>query len=333
MGRKIFTGQKDVFEIDPGDSPLTFGRASILWLAFDSSKTQVCVKAFRREYVRGKNPIEFVNEILARQNLLHPNILPILDRGAAGEVGNEETFIVLPYCRGGSLRDMMRERDFISPETFFPILEQVSSALDFSHVRGVIHGDIKPENILFLDIERSHVCLADFGMARLIPITEEVSSAEFSGAGSSAYLSPEQISRNQQSPLSDVYSLATVAYEALAGHLPFDTSAPPFWQMFAKIEGKVIHPRQANPRLEASISEGLVRSLDPKPESRPVTAGQMSKLLQGQLSLAELRGPKEHSGFWGSLPLGQRVALTFAIIGAIVAIATFFIKVVPDMFK
>ncbi len=262
--------------------PFAFGSTSILWQAKDNQDEIVCVKSFQREYgVSKQNLNEFMNELIARQAISHPNILPIIDHGYDDRIqGNSSPFIVLPFCHGGNLREIMRGRDFVSPQIFFPILKQIALAVDFAHANGIIHGDIKPENILFQDEERQQAWLADFGIAIFFPVSEEIITKAGPGAGSTAYLSPEQIGENRQSPASDIYSLAMVAYEALTGQLPFDISAPPFMQMYEKVNGNLTHPLQANGRLAQSISDGLLAGLRVDPRQRPKTGIEFYELLR-----------------------------------------------------
>jgi serine/threonine protein kinase len=289
-----FHGSEDRYRAN--QNPLAFGRASVLWLAQDSSSDLVCVKVFRGADTPTDRLEEFVNEMVARQTLDHRHILPILDYGHRSDADEvSRPFIVLPYCKGGNLRTMLRGRDFVSPEVFLPILEQIALAVDFAHANGVIHGDIKPENVLFLDEKRSHACLADFGIATFFPIREEITTqvglgarrGGASGAGSTAYLSPEQIGFNEQSPSSDIYALATVAYEVLTGRLPFDTSAPPFRQMQAKVRGEIIHPQTANVRLSKPICDGLTAGLSNKPRERPRSAKELCQLLRGEQGIPD----------------------------------------------
>jgi eukaryotic-like serine/threonine-protein kinase len=283
----VFTGKNDNYFVN--QRPLAFGRASVLWLGNDSSGVSVCIKAFRDAAVPDVNLSEFINELIARQDLNHPHILPVLDYGHDRQTGVvPEPFIVLPYCAGGNLKKLLRGRDYLNPEIFFPILEQISSAVDFAHINGIIHGDIKPENILFQDEDKTHVFLADFGAANFFPIAEEFSTLVSVGAGTTAYLSPEQIEDNLQSPSSDIYALAMVAYEALTGRFPFPISAAPFRQMLAKVQGRILDPREANNRLHTTISEALVLGLSTSPSKRPESAKKLCQLMKGEMPNSDI---------------------------------------------
>jgi len=144
----------------------------------------------------------------------------------------------------------------------------------------VIHGDIKPENVL-LSSDRLTAFLADFGIAQNFGVMELMATTTINvgRGGSSAYLSPEQLSENKQSTKSDIYAFGLVAYELLTGRLPFDISAPPFEQMLARVSGNLLDPRKANPALSEGVAEALLRALSRDPAARPQTAIAFCNLL------------------------------------------------------
>ena len=205
-------------------------------------------------------------------------------------------FLVLPFVEGGNLRQLIRNRDFVPLSEALPILGQIAAAIDMAHARGVIHGDVKPENIL-LSADKSHAYLCDFGMAKYFAIEESISTATESMlprvernesmavtsgapmAGSTAYLSPEQIESGAQSPRSDIYSLALLTYELLTRRLPFDISVGAFQQMKAKVEGKLIDPGSANPYLSPATRAALLRGLALNPDDRPSSATELCEEL------------------------------------------------------
>lgn len=271
-------GNKGIYILE--QRPFASGGFSTLWLASDADDNIVCVKMFYPQAVPEQRQEHFLNELVSRQAVDHPNVLPLLDHGNEVSPHQGSSFIVLPYCTGGNLRDLMRGRDFLSPQLFFPILEQIAGAVDHAHANGIVHGDIKPENILFRDEDRQHAWLADFGIATIFPVSEDIATKADPVAGSTAYLSPEQIAENRQSSSSDIYALAMVTFEALTGQLPFDTTAPPFMQMAVKVSGDLLHPSAVNGRLSNTISEGLIAGLHVDPRKRPRTAVDFYRSLQ-----------------------------------------------------
>ena len=188
--------------------PVAFGRVSVLYEATAPAGEVVIAKLFKQEPRTADDKagsIEFFRELDAQSKLQHPNILPIMDFGSGGLDGGP--FVIYRFCRGGSLRDVMRQRQYAPLHDAVPLLEQISTALDFAHSRGFIHGDVKPENILF-DAGGSHAYLSDFGMARHFAFTAKVSTvfADAEG-GTTAYLSPEELKDGKQSPRSDLYAI------------------------------------------------------------------------------------------------------------------------------
>lgn len=173
------------------------------------------------------------------------------------------------------LRKILREQHFVPLATAIPILSQVAQAIDYTHASGVIHGDVKPENILF-SAARSHVHLADFGTAHFFAFSEAITTApNFRGGGTTAYLSPEQLEAGQLTMRSDIYSFSVVAYELLTGDLPFDPTEPAYRQMTAKFSGHPRDPRTLNPSVPESVATALLQGLEVDPQKRPTTATEL----------------------------------------------------------
>ncbi len=181
---------------------------------------QVAVKVLRPELSAVLGADRFLREIRVTAKLQHPHILPLYDSGAAGEL----LYYVMPLVQGESLRDRLsREREMPVSEAIAAV-KAIAGALDYAHRQGVLHRDIKPEDILLHD---GQPMLADFGIALA------VSSAGASrltqtglSVGTPTYMSPEQMSGER--PLdgrSDIFALACVAYETLAGVPPFAGSS------------------------------------------------------------------------------------------------------------
>src|SRR3989338_1198123 len=155
-------------------------------------------------------------DIIAR--LEHPHILPVYDFGQ--HEGNP--YIVMRFMGGGALLDRMRAQT-LTREQLLRTLEQVADALDYAHERNIVHRDLKPANIL-LD-ERGNACLADFGLAKTLEGSADL-TATGSILGTPAYMSPEQARGEKLNARSDVYSLAVMTYEALAGRQLFPAPTP-----------------------------------------------------------------------------------------------------------
>lgn len=272
MTSSVLVGRKSRYSLQ-GESPLASGRLSDVHLARDeASGAIVAVKRFHRHLFQ-ESVRNFLRELEILSALDHPHILAVLDRSAdAGPAG--EAFLVLPYMEGGNLRSLLDGRSFCPPAVLMPLLRQAAAALDHANAAGIIHGDIKPENILLGGTPRV-AQLADFGVARHFVVEDTVAThtrITRPQGGSSAYLSPEQLMRNESTPRSDLYSLGLVAYELLTGRLPFDLQGPLFPQMQARVAGALLPPQQANAHLGDAISAALMRGLDVDPAKRPASA-------------------------------------------------------------
>jgi len=174
---------------------------------------QVAVKVLEQNWTKDNELIlRFRNEARAIAVLDHPNILQIYDFGIAGGA----PYLVMPYVRGGTFADRMKEGPFTLDEIGF-YLNQIGSALDYAHQHGIIHRDVKPTNLLMRP--DGQLVLMDFGLAKLL---DDVSLQAKTGAlGTVAYIAPEQ-SQGMVSAASDIYMLGVILYQMLTGNLPYE---------------------------------------------------------------------------------------------------------------
>jgi serine/threonine-protein kinase len=271
---------------------------------------------------------EFLKEIEAQRQLKHSNILPVIDYGrqAKNEPG---PFIVYPMCEGGSLRNLLAKRQFIPLAEALPLLEQLAQAIDYAHSCGFIHGDIKPENVLFPS-SGSQLALSDFGMSRHFPRKEALTTCT-GGGGSAAYLSPEQLAEGEQSSRSDIYALGLVSFEILTGKLPIKLSAPPFRQMEAKVYDRLTDPLEANPDLPLTAASALRAALRADRKLRPSSALEFCRMLRGECGPSQPTQP--NAGFWSSLDTKVKVGLITVVVTAMAGIITAAIKILPELLK
>jgi serine/threonine protein kinase len=177
---------------------------------------RVAVKVLAPEVESPATAAAFRREIDYTLRLEHPNILPLLDVGEAAGL----TYYVMRYVRGGSLRKRLEQQRRLSLPEAARIVRQTATALEYAHRQRILHCDVKPENIL---LEGDHVYLADFGMSRPARLDSLDWTLRVAPAGGTAsYVSPEQaLGERMIDPRADLYSLACVAYEMLAGRAPF----------------------------------------------------------------------------------------------------------------
>jgi serine/threonine-protein kinase len=198
------------------------GGMATVYLAQDlKHERQVAVKVFRPELAAALGTERFFREIKITANLSHPHILPLLDSGEADGF----LYYVMPLVEGDSLRGRLSREKQLSVDEALKITSQVASALSYAHSHDIVHRDIKPENILF---QASEVVVADFGIALAVDSAggTRLTETGFS-LGTPAYMSPEQVSGEHEiDGRSDIYALACVLYEMLAGDPPFIASNP-----------------------------------------------------------------------------------------------------------
>ena len=195
------------------------GASAIVYFARDlRHHRSVALKALNPDVsaVAGER---FLREIEVSAGMQHPHILPTYDSGiAAGRL-----YFVMPFVEGGSLRQRLDKEPRLPVDEALRYAHELAVAIAFAHDRGIVHRDIKPENILFY---HDHACLADFGLARAMEEIDVRVTAHGMVVGTPAYMSPEQLSDGEFDGRSDVYSLACVLYEMLAGRHAFSGKTP-----------------------------------------------------------------------------------------------------------
>jgi eukaryotic-like serine/threonine-protein kinase len=194
---------------------------ALVFLAQDVKHDRpVALKVLRPELAAALGADRFLREIQLAARLQHPNILALYDSGDA----DGALYYSMPYVEGESLRGRLDREGPLSIEAALQVAREVADALGYAHNHDVVHRDIKPENIL---LSAGHALVADFGIARAITAAggEKLTQTGLA-VGTPAYMSPEQASSEPRvDGRSDVYSLACVVYEMLAGHPPFTGSS------------------------------------------------------------------------------------------------------------
>ncbi len=242
---------------------LGHGGMATVYLADDLRHgRQVAVKVLRPELGALLGPDRFTREIRIAAALNHPHILPLYDSGEAGG----RLFYVMPYVRGGSLRQRLATEGQLATDEAVALVRQVAAALDHAHAHGLIHRDIKPENIL---LHEGEAMVTDFGIA-LAAGTAPGDRLTQAGlmVGTPEYMSPEQASGERTlDGRSDVYSLGCVLYELLTGEPPHAaaTARAVIARRFSEPAPRV---RRARPAVPAAVDEAITRALAPDPADR-----------------------------------------------------------------
>nr|MBA3390002.1 serine/threonine protein kinase [Rubrobacter sp.] len=196
--------------------------------------------------------------------LSHPNIVPIYDRG---ETGDGVYYIAMEYLPGGTLKQRITREGKLEPEVAAGVTYQVSDALQAAHERGVIHRDIKSQNIFLT--ESGDVKVGDFGIARAASATVTFGTSMILGTAS--YMSPEQALGEPATPRSDLYSLGIVLYEMLTGELPYMADSPVAVSLkHVKDPPKI--PGEAEPTTPQAMNTIVARLLAKDPDARYASA-------------------------------------------------------------
>jgi eukaryotic-like serine/threonine-protein kinase len=234
----------------------------------------VALKVLHPELAASLGPERYQREVRLAARLQHPHILTLLDSGeTAGQL-----WFSMPYVEGESLRDRLRRERQLSVEDALRIAREAAHALHYAHEHGVIHRDIKPENLLIT--RDGHTLVADFGIARSLAGSEEKLTETGLAIGTPAYMSPEQATGDRGlDARTDLYSLATVLYEMLAGEAPF-TGATAQAVIAKRLSGEIPRVRQVRPSVPEDVERAITRALAPVAADRQATLAQFAQALQ-----------------------------------------------------
>ena len=271
LSQRLQSALADRYRIE---RPLGRGGMATVYLAEDlKHHRRVAVKVLDPEVAAAIGPERFLREIETVARLTHPHILPLHDSGAADGL----LYYVMPYVEGESLRDRLAREKQLPLDDALRIAREVADALSYAHCHGLVHRDVKPENIL---LESGHAVVADFGIARAVAAA---GGATLTGTGTAvgtpAYMSPEQAAGNRDvDGRSDLYSLGCVLYEMLAGVPPFSgTTAESLTHQHLNVTPRPV--TQLRPAVPAGVTAALQRALAKTPADRFTTIGEFAAVL------------------------------------------------------
>lgn len=244
------------------------GGMATVFLARDlKHRRDVALKVMHPELAGDVGAERFLREIRVTAQLQHPHILPVFDSGHADAL----LWYTMPYVDGETLRDQMSREGRFSVALTMQVARQLASALAYAHAHGVVHRDVKPENVLVTP--QRDVLIADFGLALALEPDVPALTATGFGMGTPGYMAPEQLlgERPSRAPV-DVYALGVMLHEMLSGARPFADAAPVAELARRMTEGA---PSLApmRPDLPASLASLIQQSLDVDPTRRPTDAG------------------------------------------------------------
>lgn len=244
------------------------GGMADVYRAYDHAEGRdVAVKILKNEYTKNDEFLQrFKNESKAVSMLSHPNIVKVLDVGFNDEV----RFIVMEYIDGITLKDYIELKKRLDCKEASHLIVQILRALGHAHDRGIIHRDIKPQNIMMF--EDGTIKVMDFGIAKF---TYELGiTATAQTIGSVHYISPEQACGKMTDGTSDIYSVGILLYELLTGKKPFDTENP-LSVALMQMNDIAEMPRSINPDIPEGMEEIILKAIEKEPSDRYHSARDM----------------------------------------------------------
>ena len=267
------------------------GGMATVYLARDEKHARrVAIKVLNPDLSASLGAERFAREIATTASLRHPHILPLYDSGEAAGL----LFYVMPVVEGESLRDRLAREHQLPLDDALRIAHEVAESLGYAHARGVLHRDVKPENVL---LSEGQAFLCDFGIAKALRDTgdERLTSTGVS-IGTPAYMSPEQTSAGEIDARSDQYSLAAMLYEMLTGEPPFTGSAQ------AIMARRLTEPARALRAVRSTVPEpverAVLRALERTPADRFLDVAAFAAALRVQDAVPARSALRSARGRW-----------------------------------
>ena len=261
IGQKL--GQYDVLSV------LGEGGMSTVYRARQTSiQRDVAIKVIEAKISNDPDFLRrFERESQLIASLSHTHIVKVFDYGRQ----NSLIYLVMELLSGGSLNDTLNKGP-LTPDRVFRLVDQVTSALDYAHNKGLVHRDLKPQNLMF--DEAGNILLTDFGLAMLVNQTSAMTQTGLT-LGTPAYMSPEQWTHDSVDSRSDIYAFGVTLYQMLTGKLPFNGDTP-YRLMYQHLYEMPPSVLTINPRLPPGLDLVVTQALSKDRETRFNTAGEMA---------------------------------------------------------
>jgi serine/threonine-protein kinase len=232
----------------------------------------------------------FEREAQLVASLQHPNIVAVYDFGETGNL----TYLVMQYVGGGTLRDQLRGGHALEPRQSILYCQQMARALHHAHLRGIVHRDVKPQNMLVSATDRTQLLLSDFGIAKLFdsryeptllnvasgtPHSDPALTSVDQIVGTAEYISPEQINGKPVDARTDVYALGIVLYQMLTGEVPFQSTTVQ-GLLFQHVYATPKPLRELNPYVPEILGRITAKAMAKAPEDRFQSAEAMAQALE-----------------------------------------------------
>ncbi|MFN2565917.1 MAG: protein kinase [Gemmatimonadaceae bacterium] len=261
---------------------LGHGGMATVYLAHDvRHRRSVALKVLHAPLASAVGAERFLREIAIAAALTHPHVLPLHDSGEA----DGSLYYVMPFVEGESLRERLQREKHVPVSVALRIAREVADALAYAHEHGVVHRDVKPENIL---LEAGHAVVADFGIAHAVSAAADERLTQTGLAiGTAAYMSPEQAAGEREiDGRSDVYSLGCVLYEMLAGRPPFSGETPQAVAL-RRLHADPAPLAEVAPEVPASVADVVERALARDPNERFASASELAAALDAAARAVE----------------------------------------------
>jgi tRNA A-37 threonylcarbamoyl transferase component Bud32 len=261
------------------------GMGTVYEAADTALDRRVAVKVIREDLVGSASAADrFRLEARAAAGFSHPNVVTVHDFGVARET---RAFLVMELLRGATLREEMREARRLAPARTVAILRDLAAAVDAAHARQLVHRDLKPENVFLAGDAKDQVKLLDFGLAKFLASGSDSETAAATGAGiilgTVHYMGPEQLRGSTVGVSCDLWAIAVMAYEMLAGALPFAAATAADYQM-AVLSGRFTPIDTHLPDAPGRLQEFFLGALALDPSRRPTRAPLLVADLQRALA-------------------------------------------------
>jgi serine/threonine protein kinase len=295
--------------------PLASGGMAHVWLGRDELLNRtVAIKILREEFTRNPDFQErFRHEAQAIARLSHPNLVTVYDFG----VHDGRYFMIMEYIEGEDLKTYLRRARPQPMETWLDIAIQVCEGLGLAHRAGLVHCDIKPQNILLAPDLLAKI--ADFGIARAmvsrglaLDRTQTQALEDETVWGSPQYVSPEQAAGAALTPASDTYSTGVMLFEMLTGRLPFPGKDPRTLILQHQNE-PAPSPRLINPEIPGELEAIVLRAMSKSPAERYRNGDQMARVLKALL--AEGTAPLPEAAPTADLPAEEEPGIDWKAVG------------------
>jgi eukaryotic-like serine/threonine-protein kinase len=234
---------------------LARGGMATVYLAHDLQRGQpVAIKVMQPKVATVLGPERFLREIRIARSMDHPLIVPVFDSGNVGEM----LYYIMPYLEGESLYECLQRERRLPPADALQLTRDVASALGYAHAHGILHRDVKPENLL---LAGGHAMVADFGLARAVGADSRTLTETGVVVGTVYYMSPEQLREDRDiDQRTDIYSLGCILFEMLTGGPPY--TGPSLKEVVTRIlRAPVPSARRLNPDVPDVVDQAIAKAL------------------------------------------------------------------------